>query len=295
MIVDAHQHVFWHRTDDAGLIADMDEHGIDRAWVLTWDVPPHEDAPEFHSAFNPAHARSDGTHPGLPLSDIIRARDTYPDRLVPGYCPDPRLRMAPDLFAAAVEMHGVRVCGEWKFRMLIDDPRCIELFRRAGALNCPVTLHLDVPYRAAPDGGEARYCHGWYGGTIENLQRAVRACPQTIFLGHAPGFWREISGDADTDPELYPNGPVTKGGRLYRVLDENPNLFLDLSAGSARGALSRDPRNAREFLCRYADRVLFARDMLGNQLDDFLKTLDLPSDVQDALYSGNALKLVPAP
>ena len=37
MIIDAHQHVFWHGRDDAGLIADMDEQGIDKAWALTWE------------------------------------------------------------------------------------------------------------------------------------------------------------------------------------------------------------------------------------------------------------------
>jgi len=31
MIIDTHQHVFWHGKDDAGLIADMDAHGIGRA------------------------------------------------------------------------------------------------------------------------------------------------------------------------------------------------------------------------------------------------------------------------
>ena len=35
MIIDSHQHVFWHGRDDAGLVADMDQHGIDLAWLLT--------------------------------------------------------------------------------------------------------------------------------------------------------------------------------------------------------------------------------------------------------------------
>ena len=34
MIIDAHQHVFWHGRDDAGLISDMDEQGIDKATVF---------------------------------------------------------------------------------------------------------------------------------------------------------------------------------------------------------------------------------------------------------------------
>src|SRR6185295_12257502 len=110
----------------------------------------------------------------------------------------------------------IRGCAEWKFRMPFDDPRCLELYRAAGRLKCPVVLHLDVPY--LPDSeGKAVFQAGWYGGTVANLERALQACPETTFIGHAPGFWREISGDADARSEGYPKGPVTPGGRLYRL------------------------------------------------------------------------------
>jgi hypothetical protein len=38
-LIDSHQHAFRHGRDDAGLIADMDEHGIERAWVMTSERP----------------------------------------------------------------------------------------------------------------------------------------------------------------------------------------------------------------------------------------------------------------
>ena len=50
--------------------------------------------------------------------------------------------------------------------------------------------------------------------------------------------------DADTAGGGYPRGPVTEGGRLYRLFDRYPNLFADLSAGSGLGALKRDPDHA---------------------------------------------------
>ena len=291
MIIDSHQHVFWHDKNDADLIADMDAHGIDTAWLLGWEVLPAEDRSVYHGVLNPVHFRSDGTHPGVPLSDLIEARNRYPDRFVLGYCPHPGVESAPALFEAAYHIHGVRVCGEWKCRMLFDDPRCLELFRKAGELNCPVVLHLDVPY--LPDeNGELQYYQDWYGGTVANLQRALVACPETNFLGHGPGFWREISGDADTAPGIYPEGPVTPGGRLYELLDNHANLYLDTSAGSARFSLERDPAHAKAFLSRYADRTLFARDYYGQELHEFLQTLDLPQDVQDKVYFQNALKLL---
>ena len=291
MLIDAHQHVFWHDRNDADLIADMDAHGIDQAWLLTWEIPPAEDSPNYHRVLNPVNMRPDGTHAGITLRDTLEARDNYPDRFVPGYCPHPAVGSAVELFEAAYHIHGVRICGEWKCRMLFDDPRCLELFHKAGELNCPVVLHLDVPY--LPDEhGKPQYCPSWYGGTVVNLQRALAACPETHFLGHGPGFWREISGDADTAPAAYPKGPIVPGGRLHDLLEQHANLYLDLSAGSAQFALQRDPEHAKAFLARNADRVLFARDYYGDDLHQFLQTLDLSQDLQDALYFANARKLL---
>jgi predicted TIM-barrel fold metal-dependent hydrolase len=128
-------------------------------------------------------------------------------------------------------------------------------------------------------------------GTVANLARAMRACPDTIFLGHAPGFWREISGDAETETQMYPNGPVTEGGKLWQLFEEYPNLYGDLSAGSGLSALKRDPKHAKKFIAAFADRLLFARDYYGGDLYDFLETLALPTAVRDKIYSQNALKL----
>jgi predicted TIM-barrel fold metal-dependent hydrolase len=292
MIIDTHQHVFWHGRNDADLVADMVAFGIQQAWLLSWEVAPSEDERIYHGALNPLHVRADGTHAGIPLSDLLQTRDRYPDRFVVGYCPHPLLPEAPRLLEAAYHIHRVRVCGEWKFRVLFDDPRCLELYHKAGQLGCPVVLHLDVPYLPEPQTGRPIYQRSWYGGTIANLERALESCPETIFIGHAPGFWREISGDADTDPKAYPAGPVHKGGRLYPLFENHPNLCADLSAGSAMGALKRDPAHAHAFLCRFSDRLLFGRDYYGDDLLQFLETLDLPPAVREQICSGNAQRLL---
>jgi predicted TIM-barrel fold metal-dependent hydrolase len=293
MRIDSHQHVYWHGRDAAGLVADMDAHGIDRAWLLSWEILPHEDEPIYHGALNPVHMRPDGTHPGIPLSDLIRARDACPDRFILGYFPHPQLPDAPKLFEAAVNIHGVRVCGEWKFRMCFDDPRCLEVYRVAGRLGCPVVLHLDVPYLPDAQTGEKRYQRSWYGGTVDHLERALEACPETTFIGHAPGFWREISGDCAADPEVYPKGPIIPGGRLHGLFERHANLCADLSAGSALYALKRDPKHAKAFLIRFADRLLFGRDYYGGDLLDFLSSLELPVEIQEKIFYRNALRLVP--
>jgi hypothetical protein len=290
MLIDTHQHPFWHGRDDRGLVADMDQAGIDLAWLLTWEIPPTEDWPYFHGVLNPARRRDDGTHQGIVLPDLLIARDRFPGRFVLGYCPHPLLGDAPGLFEAAWRMHGARVCGEWKCRVLIDDPRCLQLFHKAGELGAAVVLHLDVPY--LPDQGRLAYQPQWYGGTVENLKRALQACPRTNFIGHAPGFWREISGDAGREPAQYPKGPIAPGGKLHRLLDTYPNLYADLSAGSALGALKRDAAHARQFLERYADRLLFGRDFYGNDLMDFLKMLELSPATRDKVFFQNAQRLV---
>ncbi len=287
--IDSHQHVFWHGRDDAGLIADMDEHGIDLSWLLTWEIPPFprtDEAVQYSKVLNPSRVRPDGSHPGITLDDLLIAHRAYPGRFVLGYCPDPATPGAADRFEAACDMHGVRVCGEWKFRMLINDPRSLELFRAAGRRKAPVVLHLDVPYIAGA------YCPQWYGGTVDNLEQALQACPDTLFIGHAPGFWREICADSGAACDPYPGGPVTAPGKLHYLLDTYPNLYADLSAGSGLRALQRDPSHARDFLEHYANRLLFARDECGGSLKNHLLSLDLPDAVQHRIFHENALKVL---
>ncbi len=293
-IIDTHQHVFWWNRDDAGLIADMDDHGIEYAWLLTWEIAPNEHAEGYVKALNPVRMRADGTMEGIVLEDLLIAKSHYPDRFVLGFCPHPLRGDASARLQEAASMYGVKVCGEWKFRIPFDDPRCIRLFRAAGELGMPVVLHLDVPF--LPDeNGKPTYYDTWYGGTVDNLERALLACPETTFIGHAPGFWREISADAATTREVYPKGPVKAPGRIHQLLEEHPNLHADLSAGSGRFALERDPEHARKFLTEFSGRLLFARDYYGKELHDFLSTLDLDEETVANIYWRNAERLVPKP
>jgi predicted TIM-barrel fold metal-dependent hydrolase len=76
------------------------------------------------------------------------------------------------------------------------------------------------------------------------------------------------------------------------MLERYPNLYADLSAGSGLRALRRDVKHGREFVIRFADRLLFARDYYGDELLEFLRALDLPQDVAEKIYFRNAQKLV---
>jgi predicted TIM-barrel fold metal-dependent hydrolase len=292
MIIDSHNHSHYNGVGPAGLVAEMDAYAIDLTWLLTWYLPPSEHVPSSYHAFNPRNVRPDGTHAGVTLADVVEVSERFAGRFVRGYCPCPTEGNAADLFEAAYQIYGVRVCGEWSYRTLLDDPRALELFRRAGKLNCPVVLHLDVPF--LPDAaGNPVYQPYWYGGGAEPLERTLQSCPETIFIGHAPGFWRYLSGDEATEMAVYPNGPIQPGGRLLTLLDRYPNLWADLSAGSGFTALQRDLTFARDFLVRYADRLLFGRDDKGDRLQRLLNSLDLPDGVAAKIFYQNALRLVP--
>ena len=290
-LIDSHQHVFWHGRDDKGLVADMDEQGISKAWLLTWDEPISEMGGNFLETLDPRQRVPGNVTTALPFYSVADTCRLYPDRFVAGYCPPPTDPLAIKKLASAIDIFDVKVCGEWKFTMLIDDPRCIELFRFAGSRGLPVIFHLDVPY-LPPNGGRYVGDWRWKGGTFANLERALIACPDTIFLGHAPGFWRELHGDADNYAENYLKPPLAPGGRLPGLFEKYPNLYGDLSAGSARRALSADPAQARRFLCAFPDRFTFARDYYGGELLEFLRTLDLPADVWQKIGRENAERLI---
>ena len=60
----------------------------------------------------------------------------------------------------------------------------------------------------------------WYGGGIEALERVLALCPETNFIGHAPGFWAHISGDRLYKTESYPKCPITRPGKIELLLEK---------------------------------------------------------------------------
>ena len=283
MVIDAHAHPYWYDYDPAAFVKNMDEHGIDVAWLLSWEVKEREYAHTYDKTFM-------APYEGIPIEAVLDACEQFPDRFVAGYAPDPKQPNAVERLKRAVK-NGVRVSGEHKFRCLLDDPDAVRLYRACGELGLPVVFHLDVPY--LPPNDLTKPVQYWYHGDLGNVERTLKLCPDTIFLGHAPGFWREVSGDADSEPAGYPKGPVVEGGRLRPLFDKYPNLYGDLSAGSALNAISRDPEWGRQFLVDYNERLLFARDYFDDALMKFINSLELPADVHENIMGGNALKLVP--
>ncbi len=285
MIIDAHNHPDWHGYNRTRFLANMKQHDIDKTWLLSWEAPQDECSPVYYKCC-PQVSTTGPIAFARCLSYVERA----PDKFVLGYAPDPRRPEAVDQLEAAIETYGVRVYGELKLRMMFDNPDAIRMYRFCGEKGLPVIVHIDYDFAEGSAYPRPGY---WYGGGIQPFERALAACPETVFMGHGPGFWAHISGDDQFDKAPYPTGPVQPDGDLVRLMHTYPNLYADLSAGSGCNALERDPEFAKDFLLEFQDRLCFGRDCFDDRLRKFLDGAGLPDDVLDKIFAGNALKLVP--
>jgi len=285
MIIDAHNHPDWHGHDLDKFLENMEKNDIDVTWLYTWICPKDE----YDSKYGEALAGMLYEGP-VPFERALYYKEKYPDKFVLGYCPDPRDPQAINKLRAAVKIYGVRICGELKLRMMYDNPDAIRMFKECGKLNIPVMVHIDYEFDRETNHPWPNF---WYGGGIEAFERAVKACPETTFLGHAPGFWAHISGDDQFDKTSYPKGPVIEGGKVLEMLDKYPNLYGDISAGSGNNAISRDREFGKAFIIKYQDRLLYARDYFDSVHREFIDSLGLDKEVLDKIYYKNALKLVP--
>jgi hypothetical protein len=179
---------------------------------------------------------------------------------------------------------GAEGFGEHKVGLDFDDPLMMQIYEVCEKLGIPLLFHMDT-IRGKDQPGLPRLAH------------ALATFPKLAFIGHGPGWWASISGDAKAaDFMSSPPRPVTSGGAIDRLMDTCPNLWGDLSAGSGAQAISRDPAFGREFLIRRQNRLLFGTDYLqpGQPVPQFqvLDSLKLPADVAAKIYRKNAEALL---
>ncbi len=307
MIIDFHSHVADLRLPDEmdrepvtfeNLIQRMDEEGIDKTVLMPVNISPEVlQAPLFFS----------------PRSDILSQLETaslYSDRLILFGNLDPRMgcfgNLKPEQLSNPPETDfspflkrfkdlGCTGIGEITANMPLDDPRVMHLFRQCGEWDMPVLFHCTGP-------GEGVY--GLFDEVgLPRLEKLLRKTPDTTIIGHAPGFWSEISGDIVPENKfIYPKGPVEKEGSLQRLLRTYPNLYADISAYSGYYAISRDRDYGVKFLTEFQDRILFGTDVCYGDKKGrmphltYLKSLLLEKlisyEVFTKITSGNALKIL---
>lgn len=252
------------------LIAWMDEHNVAKAVVLPLV------SPESSSYLNLTER-------------ALEAARQRPDRIVPFCCVDPRTSYGggrQGLRAMVKEYvdQGAKGFGEHKAGLPIDDKRMQALYEVCDDLGLPVLFHCDNERGTDRPG-------------LPGLERVLKTFPNVPFIGHGPGFWASISGDAtQNDLGGYPQGKVAPGGALDRLFDAHMNLWGDLSAGSGAGAIARDRAFGKAFLIRRCERLLFGTDYLkpGQAVPQFelLESIDLPADVRAKIERENAEHLL---
>ena len=297
MIIDIHTHVtdLSHKQERTpvtweNLIARLDDEGIDQAVVLPIVSP---ETHKFPSLFIPE---------ADPVSQL-RAAARYPERIIPFGNVDPRSggNSAKVDFSWILERYvemGARGLGEVTANLLSDDPRIVNLFQHCGAWQLPVLIHGTGP-------GEGLY------GLIDEvgsprLARLLDQVPNTIVIGHGPGFWAEIGGDLQLENKSsYPKGPVAEEGSLQRLLRTYPHLYADISAGSGHNALTRDPDYGVRFIHEFQDKLILGTDVCFGDAAGrmphlgFLRRLlaegQISPEIFDKITSGNALEVLRKP
>lgn len=273
--VDVHTHIGTipaDKTDPltaSDLLRWMDANDVAQAWVLPLVSP--------ESYPNP-----------VPTEYVLNETKPHRDRLIPFCSIDPRNSFyGGNKLAGQIRRYvdaGAKGFGEHKVGLPLADPKNLAVYAACQEVGIPILIHIDNDRNMDQPG-------------LPGLKKVLTEFPNVPVVGHGPGTWASISGDA-TQAGLggYPKGPVTPGGALDLLLADHPNFYLDLSAGSGANALQRDPKFGREFLIRHKDRIMFGTDYLTQDQpipqQEVLRTLDLPAEVEQPIFRDNARRLV---
>jgi len=273
---DMHTHLgqTWNSTETLTaevLLRWMDAHRVARAVVLPLISPESSSFP-------------------LTTDFVLAQTKPHRDRLIPFCSIDPRtsFRGGHQGLVAMLKRYidaGAKGFGEHKPGIAFDDPRNLRLFAACAEAGLPVLFHLDNERNTDKPG-------------LPGLEKVLQETPQATFIGHGPGWWASISGDASqADLGGYPRGKVAPGGAIDRLMEKYPNIYGELSAGSGANSISRDLDFGQQFLIRRQDRVMFGTDFLAPeqavpQFELFEQKLALPDDVSNKILRDNASRIL---
>jgi len=247
------------------LIDTMNRLGIYKSVLLPLDSP-----------------ESSGTY--FTTFEALEAWRKYPERFIPFCAVDPRRDNVSAQINAFVDM-GCKGFGEHKVGLAIDDERSKRIYKICGEKNLSVLMHLDPGLNIDEAG-------------LPRLEALLKEMSETNFIMHGPGWWTEISG-GNIERGGYPKGKIQSGGRADILLQEYPNLYADLSAGSAYNALTRDPEYTPGFLERNWKKLLFATDYLHADQDlsivQYVNNLQMDKEKVFAIKMGNAMEILGIP
>jgi len=254
------------------LLLFMDRYGIEKSVILPLVAPEEED---YYYTTEQA------------LTDCVK----HPDRLIPFANMDPRRGRNDgqyDFYPVLKEYAdlGCKGFGEILANLPTNDPRMKGIYKACGRLGFPVVFDFRLRTTGVTDPVGMPF-----------LEECLKEFPETIFVGHGPGWWAEISADVTAEQKnIYPKSPLVTPGRIDYLLATYPNLYADLSAQSAINAFSRDLGYAREFVLRHHKKLMFGTDRFIRQEEPviiaLLRNMNLPPEVESAVFTRNAEHLL---
>ncbi|HEY8751870.1 MAG TPA: amidohydrolase family protein [Tepidisphaeraceae bacterium] len=235
-IIDIHQHTNYSGRTDDQLLRHQKAMGVTQTLLLPAGAPVK--TPSTHDGkTNGLDAQAGG------VDTCIHLATQHPDayRFYSNQVPD--VPGAKEVLTGYLKLGGIGI-GEQKFAVPCDSPPIEMVAEVAQEFGVPVLMHFQ---------------HETYNLHIENFHKILEKYPKVNFIGHAQTFWAYM--DKNCDPKtLYPKGKVAPGGLTDRYLSDYPNMFADTSAGSGLNFFNRDEDNARDFLTRHQNKLLFGSD-----------------------------------
>jgi len=259
---------------------------------------------------------------------IVAMKGRYPKRFVvfanldfrdldePGYGQRAAARLAEDVKSGAQGLKIFKNYGmDLKYkngeRVKVDDPEFAPVWEKCAELKIPVLIHVaePAPFFDPIDKNNERW--------LELKQFPGRARPPERY----PTF-ETLMTERDNLAARHPKTTFIFAhmawygndlGRLGRMFDKYPNVYVDVAAVLAE--IGRQPYTARDFFIKYQDRLIFGKDIyepseytyyfrVFETKDDYIEYyrkrhafwrlygLYLPDEVLKKVYYQNALKLV---
>jgi predicted TIM-barrel fold metal-dependent hydrolase len=223
----------------------------------------------------------------MPTEYVLEACGKYPDRLIPFCAVEVREQFFEEKVLRYVDM-GCKGFGEHTSKIPVDQQLNLRLYRICGRLEIPILMHIAI----APSDA--------YGVTdspdLKGLESVVKEYSNVDFIMHGPGWWRHMSAHVPPNVD-YPEGPVEKPGRAIYLLENCPNIYGDLSAGSGYNAIARDLAFGKKFLEKLNRKTLYGTDLEGFFTPEhphikLLENLNLAVEAYENIYHRNLEKLV---